>query len=328
MISSVISLIRANRAAGIQTSSAKQLSLLAEISDPEGLPSVSEPPAIILSDTCLVPSSTLFAPPEQDDYLEAPLSLKDFSSLFEISPFLLVQPHVAAVEKLYALPSDESDSSSSSSSDDDERENQSTLDPKREKLESTTSSRIGSRVNRSKSLSNGTGGREQYVIDPAAIFIPIGHPDVPAHPLNLNGTNSTLLLPLDPRTTTTKGLKKSTTEENEIVPLSPISLQSHLFPDSESSLPPHSSIPLLARPKIPVMEDLIHSPADNTSTDGTEDSDEDHPTHAPPYQQQLGGRELNLGSGVGMGKRTGGGGGRKLYDVVDSHQLLEGVLFD
>lgn len=305
MIKSVLTLIRFNRAAGIDTTTAHQLSILAQISDPESLFS---PPKIIVSSesdstlpTVPIASTSRLEQPEDADR-PPPISVMDFASLFEISPHLLVQQHVAAVEKMYALPPPSDDSSSSESEAEDPK-------PAVEGSPAAASApaiegrpRSKSRSGRSKSISTGTG-REKYLIDPSATYIPTGHPEIASHPLTGG---------LSPRIErSTKFLSRANSmvvdgRGGEKV-LSPSSvLQAQLFPEAT---PTASAAPT---PQV-----IVEPPTgkNDTSTDGGTDTED----------------EPNAG-GMGIVRNPGGrsnaknGRGRKLYDVVDTNGLLHDVL--
>lgn len=182
MITSVISLLRSNRASGIQTSHRAQLNLLAGISD-------GNPPTVPSS----TPADT--AAPYQPD---TPLAATDFAALFNISPYLLVQSHVASVERLYAIPepSDESSEGEGSSDEesgdaDDEKVEVTDLDTDVTLVEKEgtpgTRSTLGLKgvskrlPGRARSSSTAVAssattmtGRDKYLIDPSVVFFPWG----------------------------------------------------------------------------------------------------------------------------------------------------------
>ncbi|KAI5476373.1 hypothetical protein MNV49_007822 [Pseudohyphozyma bogoriensis] len=301
MIAGVVSLIRHNRANGIQTTSAAQLLHLASISDP----AQADRPEITVS----AANGSTIAPRADDESAQpgdAPLALSDFSSLFEISPHLLVQPRLAAIERLYALPPI-SDSESSDESSDDEDD----ATPKATATEGTGSksslrplSRSGSRSNRS--LSNGgpaKEGREQFLIDIAAISssIPSGHPDV-AHP-----RLGSLSMPPNPPNgvgspnpaSAPAALGRTSSAAGPVSPKS-LSLRNQLFPELE----PEGGV---VDSPLPIPQ----SPSMDTTTDAASES-EDEATKAK-----------NKGKNGAVDPKKAA---RKLWEVVDSKRLLEGVL--
>ena len=324
MIQSVLTLIRSNRAAGIPTTTSHQLSVLAQISDPESL---FTPPKIIISneeDTGPIASTSQLVDgtEEKEENRQPPISVLDFAALFEISPHLLVQHHVAAVEKMYALPPPSDDESSSDEEDAAEEEAQPAIEG--EKLSSAAAAegsggriRSKSRSGRSKSISTGVG-REKYVIDPSATYIPTGHPEIASHPLTGGlglpspRSESTLARPGSvSRTTSVADL----TASNSMI-LSPSSaLQAQLFPEA---VPTPSTVVPAPNPKPTAVPTEIESKEvknNDTSTEGGTDTEEDNAVPA-------GGATVVRNGGRSNGKN----GGRKLYDVVDTNGLLHDVL--
>lgn len=350
MITSVISLIRSNRANGIQTPSRSQMALLAAASEPPAAADIDGPqPTITVSNgKTTLPLDTLRAvellSAADSSCPNAPLAVSDFGSLFDISPGLLVQSHLAAIERLYAIPPP-SDSESSGSSDcesGDDREDtrmldldqQSTSNIKPKLAHSVSGSRSGrSGLGRPNSNANAgstaTTGREQYLIDPTAVAIPLGHPDV-AHPriggLGLPSSSSTVNGESRPpisnsvagRLTNGGGGGGSATPNASQTPqLSPksLALRQQLFPELETDS--NSQEAALQAP---------HSPSNNTSTDGGSESDEGG--HHANHPVARGGRGAGAGATRGgtNGIARGRGTGRKLWEVVDSVRLLDGVL--
>lgn len=205
MVTSVIALIRSNRANGIRTTSQSALNLLSTSKPllPTASTSTSSHPKILISNgNTTVPLESLQRSPESisdneddDPYLYSPLTAGDFSSLFEISPHLLAREHLGVIEKLYAIPPPYSDSDSSSGSSDEDGDDEG--EPSTSGNGKNVPSRSNSRSSRSGARSNSTGGREQYLIDPSAIAIPPGHPDVThTHPtlgsLSLPASNNNI----------------------------------------------------------------------------------------------------------------------------------------
>jgi hypothetical protein len=314
MISSVISLIRTNRAKGIQTSVRSQLALLSSASEPED---ASQLTITVSNGKTTLPIGTAgLLAAGHNTPIDAPLDTSDFTALFDISPGLLAQPHVAVVERLFAIPlpsdSEDSQSASSDSEDDDGdapmRDTQ--LSAKKPKLTRARTARSGSRSN---SLNNGgstaTTGREQYLIDPTAVAIPVGHPDV-AHPRiassSVNGDSRSGATPrLNGASNGTATPTGTGTPQ-----LSPkgLSLRQQLFPEFETET--NGAEASLQVPQ---------SPSNNTSTDGGSES-EDGGSHPPPGEQGQNGAAGGA-NGVARGRP-----GRKLWEVVDSVRLLDGVL--
>jgi len=229
MIASVISLIRANRANGIQTSTRAQLALLSTAAA-DSLPDVTTATAtatarhrVPLASPMASEQAVLTGSPEAidgpsgaalakawADEAEGPLSAADMGALFDLSPGLLVQAHVAAVDRMFATAACSEEESSEEDEDEDEDENGSAdeggadgmevdgagarpkqagktpcarLAPagKAPRVLSRANSRVGSGSkarSRSGTASGVGGGREQFVIDPTAVGLPRGHPDV------------------------------------------------------------------------------------------------------------------------------------------------------
>lgn len=270
MVTSVISLVRANRANGIQTSTRSQLALLDAAASPTSfapaLQSASKPSIVLSNGQTTIPLST---PAAEEEPTDSPLALSDFSSLFEISPYLLVQPHLGSIERLYALPPlSDSESSDCSSSDEEHQE--------------------GGGVTPSSSRTpSACVGRQQYLIDPSAVPIPLGHPDV-AHP-----RFGTLGLP--PSSSSSRKSSQPPSRAGGMLSPKSLALRRQLFPELEG-------------------EDGPGSPNNWTSTDGGTESDEaSGVTHGR-------GRDKVVAKG---GQRRAG---RALFDVVDSRRLLDGVL--
>lgn len=272
MVTSVISLVRANRANGIRTSTRSQLALLdaaaSSTSFAPALHSTSKPTIVLSNGKTTGPLST---PADDDEPADSPLALSDFSSLFEISPYLLVQPHLGSIERLYALPplSDSESSSDSSSSDEEHHEGGGAPTP-----------------SSSRATPSAGAGRQQYLIDPSAVSIPLGHPDV-AHP-----RFGTLGLP--PSSSSSRKSSQLPSRAGALLSPKSLALRRQLFPELDG-------------------EDGLGSPNNWTSTDGGTESDEaSGVTHGRGREKVVKG-----------GQRRAG---RALFDVVDSRRLLDGVL--
>lgn len=319
MISSVISLVRTNRANGIQTSVRSQLALLSSAAEPED---ASQPTITVSNGKTTLPIDSIRAADllaaGDNTPLDAPLNISDFNALFDISPGLLAQPHVAAVERLFAIPplsdSEDSDSASSESEDEDGdapmRDTQ--LSAKKPKLTRARTTRSGSRSN---SLNNGgstaTTGREQYLIDPTAVAIPVGHPDV-AHPRiassSVNGDSRSGAGATPRLNGASNGTATPTGTGTPQLSPKGLSLRQQLFPEVENET--NGGEASLQVPQ---------SPSNNTSTDGGSES-EDGGSHPPPGEQG------QNGAAGGANGAARGRPGRKLWEVVDSVRLLDGVL--
>lgn len=322
MISSVISLIRTNRRNGIQTPASQQLSLLTTASD---LEDASQPSITVNDGKDTLPVDSIRAADllaADNTFPDPPIDTYDFAALFEISPSLLVQPHVGAVERLYAIPppSDSEESNSSSSEVEDEDGDQQMgeaqqLSGKQPKLARSGS---GPRSTRGPSRSNSmastggsaaTTGREQYLIDPTAVAIPIGHPDV-AHPRISDARSTASGTPrLNNGGTGTNGMATPNIAGTPQLSPKSLSLRQQLFPEFENDASGNGGgdASLQGPP----------SPSNNTSTDGGGSESEDGAA----------GRANGGTGGVAAGRagrpRTTG---RKLWEVVDSVRLLDGVL--
>lgn len=331
MISSVISLIRSNRANGVQTSSSSQLDLLTAAS--EAASATPDQPSITVSDgkTTLpldsVRAAELLAATDDSIIPDTPLELHDFSALFDISPGLLAQPHLAAVERLFAIPppsdSEESELSSSDEEGDDEegdvamRETTTAAtssggarkQPKLTRSSSIARPRSARSGSRSNSL-NGSG-REQYLIDPTAVAIPVGHPDVAHNPRT--GTSSSSV------NGGVNGEGGTATPNGTGTPqLSPkaVLLRQQLFPESENEQGSAGGVGAGAGAGAgagDVSLQVPQSPSNNTSTDGGSES-EDGAGHGHVTRGET--------AANGAARRRRG----KLWEVVDSVRLLDGVL--
>lgn len=312
MISSVVALIRTNRANGIKTSTRAQLAIIADGASVSETPNSMIKPEITLTNgqtTVSINSEN----PSHDGPPPSPLSTSDFSSLFEISPHLLVQPHLGAVERLYAIPvASDSESSDTGSSEDDAPLSRPSTGGKSARR---TVSRSVSRSGRSPSNVS-TTGRDQYLIDPSAVVIPLGHPDV-AHP-----RLASLSLPTptngqhEPSRSASLSHHSSSSRRGTLQggagggggggQMSPkaLSLRHQLFPELEPDAAGIVDSPL----------PLPQSPGPDSSTDAASDSDDG---------------VLALSVGKAKGKAGPPGpkkAGRKLWEVVDSVRLLDGVL--
>ncbi|KAK4701359.1 transcriptional coactivator HFI1/ADA1, partial [Phenoliferia sp. Uapishka_3] len=311
MIASVVSLIRSNRANGIRTSVSAQRGALD--SSPFESTDLPTKPEITLTNgqtTIPIDNSKLLAAPD------SPLSISDFGSLFEISPHLLVHPHLGAVERLYAIPAPSDSESSGYSSEEDPAAPPASAARGAGKTSLRTISRNGSRSGRSasgRSAPNGivgpASGREQYLIDPSAVAIPQGHPDV-AHPRKASMSLSIASVPAGPTnisdaSTTLQGSRRHSNSAASTAQTSPksLSLRNQLFPelDQETSLV-ESPLP------------IPHSPDHETSSDGASDSEDGALVNSTA-------RVKGKGHGIQPKKA-----GRKLWEVVDSVRLLDGVL--
>ncbi|KAL8284275.1 hypothetical protein RQP46_005024 [Phenoliferia psychrophenolica] len=323
MISSVVSLIRANRASGIKTSVRAQLRAV-EDDAADMLEATIKPEITLTNGQTTVPIDPSSASPYDATAPDLPLSIADFGSLFEISPHLLVQPHLGAVERMYAIPAPSDSESSDNSSDDDadEPDPAASSMPAPPRVAGKTSirtlSRSGSRSGRSpsgRSPSNGRAGslsgREQYLIDPSAVAIPLGHPDV-AHPRLASMSLSTGTSPLDTRGGSAVLQQSHRLSIGGGAPLlgggqtSPktLSLRNQLFPELDQDV-------AMVDSPLP----LPQSPGNESSTDGASDSDD--------------GALANSTASRTKGKANGAApkkAGRKLWEVVDSVRLLDGVL--
>lgn len=303
MISSVVSLIRSNRASGIQTSA--RAALRAVEDDFAESCELATKPEITLTN-----GQTTVALDELAQGPDLPLSVADFGSLFEISPHLLVQPHLGAVERMYAIPVP-SDSESSDQSSDDERDHDGdapmlTAPRGAGKTSVRTLSRSGSRSGRSasgRSPSNGANGsgsgREQYLIDPSAVAIPQGHPDV-AHPRTAS-MSATSPMPTLHRHSTGNVLGPAPGGQTSPKTLS---LRNQLFPELDQD-------PAIVDSPLP----LPQSPGNESSTDAASDSEDAAALNASTSSR-------TKGRANGAPKKAG----RKLWEVVDSVRLLDGVL--
>jgi hypothetical protein len=308
MITSMISLIRSNRTRGVRTTPAVPPSK----SLPTSLFTSATTPSIILSnDHLAVPLCT---PAEDEQPQEPPLSLADFNSLFEISPWLLVQPHTGALEKLFAIPpvsddeDDDSDSGSSSCSSNESARGGVASVPIVKATTRTGRSRANTLVG-SAPPGGPNAGREQYLIDPYAVPIPMGHPSV-ASPLHR--TTSSLSLP-----------RALPTPPSAPTPLSPKSLRNQLFPELSTSEPS-------ARPRLQRME------TNDTSSEGSDSEGEEDAsipgmgtgavTVVPPGGSRRATAIVDRRNSAVALVGQNGESGRGLFDVVDSRRLLDGVL--
>lgn len=334
MVSSAITLVRTKRSldSGKDTPVRAQLSQLASNADTSSTtaPIGSDTPTQSSVDEKIARTADLIAGAISPAHKE-PLSAHDFSSLFEISPGLLVQAHMAAVERLYACPPlSESEYSGDESDTEDEppvedggdsamqEVSQQPPTGKYPKLSRSSSlNRPGRPGSRSNSISRvpAAAGRQQFLIDPSAVAIPTGHPDV-AHPRsNSLSQPPPITTASESSSTRANGAAAAATTTNggqtpqQLSPKS-LALRHQLFPELEETNPQVAS---LQHPM---------SPHNNTSTDGGSDSDEASHVHD---QATKGAREREQG-------RDGRGGsgarqdGRKLWEVVDSVRLLDGVL--
>lgn len=292
--------------------------------------------------------------PATDDYRpEAPLSATDFASLFDISPYLLVQSHVAAVERLYAIAS----SSDEASDDDDESSDEESGDADDEKAEelvnvvlttagsaallrpaSIVALQAGSRRDghrsvpgrprSSSSVSNSAKahglGRDKFVIDPSMIPFPWGHPDVVPRPRLRVVPGSTVSgmgtgVNRSPAAMAARALA-SASSQHATPQLSPKALRAHLFPDSDGGIGGSGD-------GSHTVEHVPASPSNNTSTDGTESDEAPPPTpsHMGTGASMNGGRN-GRGGPAASAMHTGRKGERGNWEVVDSVRLLDGIL--
>lgn len=331
ILASVVSLVRSNRSSNLSSSVPSQ--------DPT-TPS-NHHPEITLS-TNQQQTTTLHPHASDSEPSRTPLTTSDFHALFEISPHLLILPHLGTIERLYAIPPP-SDSDSSDDPQSDEESSAPIHDQQNSSSavkDSSTNPGGGGRsasggARSSRSTSNGNGaGREQYLIDPSAVAIPWGHPDV-AHP-----RIGSLSLPTTPSitTTTTSGTttKKSsstslpvtlgtsgsggnrpTTTSGQMSPKS-LSLRNKLFPELEAqdSLNGGGGVIVDSPRQIGGGNGHRHSPSLDTTTDGASESDEAAVMVGTKVKSGTMGK-----NGVRKEKM-----GRKLWEVVDSVRLLDGVL--
>lgn len=247
-----------------------------------------------------------------------PLSSYDFSSLFDISPGLLARAHVAAVERMYACSSDEDSNDGDTeedkpdASDDDPAAGPTVQDKalapigKYPRLSRQPS--LARTSSRSNSLSKSVpASRQHFVIDPSAVAIPTGHPDVVQTQPNSLSITSVGSANSDASAVRQNGSgdasRQSAAQTPQLSPKS-LSLRQQLFPEFEQEASAEAS--MQAPP----------SPHNNTSTDGGSESDEASHAHAVRGVHE---RDEN---GAGRGRRAG----RKLWEVVDSVRLLDGVL--
>ncbi|KAK4052345.1 hypothetical protein OIV83_002147 [Microbotryomycetes sp. JL201] len=193
---------------------------------------------------------------------------------------------------------DESDASSSEAGDEvvaDDGERMIRHGGKQPKLSRSISNHrpVRAALSRNGSMNRQpAAGRDQFVIDPSAIAIPQGHPDVPQTPLSSTTDDQ-------PQTRKVPG-PAAQGSEKELQ----LSLQHQLFPETaqgaDSREPGQKSGADLS-------VEASRSPEhNNTSTDGGSESD-DGGTNAPNTRKKAEAR-------------------RKLWDVVDSVRLLDGVL--
>ncbi|KAK4057124.1 hypothetical protein OIO90_002024 [Microbotryomycetes sp. JL221] len=239
------------------------------------------------------------------------IGLTDSFAAFEMAPSLLAHSHVGVVERLFAhgpYPSsdddddDGEDDSSVGSTSSDEQTMASNVETdshirrsagKQPKLSRTRTASVGrpsvretiSRTNSIGRLAN-TAGREQFVIDPSAVSIPQGHPDVPQTPFL-------------PSSADEQSRPRVDADSNK--PAQAMSLQQQLFPEIEAdtkSVAPGELVP------------SVQSPGrhNNTSTDGASESEDGGASARAPVTRKKGEAQ------------------RKLWDVVDSVRLLDGVL--
>lgn len=254
-----------------------------------------------------------------------PLRSFDFGSLFEISPGLLARARFAAVERLYASSSadtsDASDSEAGSEHASDAEDakvvaTQERAPPptgKYPRLSRQSSSiRSGRPGSRSNSLSkNVPSSRQHFVIDPSAVAIPAGHPDVAQTQANTfsvaSGGSANTESSVARQNGSGDNSRQSTAQTPQLSPKS-LSLRQQLFPELEQD---NSGDTNMQAPQ---------SPHNNTSTDGGSESDEASHAHAHAVRG-VHERDEN-GERPGRGRRAG----RKLWEVVDSVRLLDGVL--
>ncbi|KAM0790739.1 hypothetical protein ACM66B_004594 [Microbotryomycetes sp. NB124-2] len=246
---------------------------------------------------------------DKDDN-DATVTLIDHINVCEASPSILARGRLAAFERLFAsgLDSDEDAESADGSSDaelqastSEQAATSTRRSGKQPKLSRSASSHRPTRaaLSRSNSVSRpSAAGREQFVIDPSAVAVPQGHPDVPQTPLSS--------APEDHAKVRNKkgGNAATTVTEQE---RSQLALQHQLFPETAQG---RGNADAQRDADKAVAEHAIdgsRSPGhNNTSTDGGSDS-EDGSTGAPNTRKREEAR-------------------RKLWDVVDSVRLLDGVL--
>ena len=318
MISSVVSLIRHNRASGVRTSARAQLRAVANEAM-EALELAIKPKITLTNGQTTIPINTPSASRLELATPDSPLSIVDFGSLFEISPHLLVQPHLGAVECLYAISPPSDSESSDDSSDDEPATAPLTSTRVAGKTSRRTLSRSASRSGRSPSgrsptngVRNGSlSGREQYLIDPSAVAIPLGHPDV-AHPRLASRSLSAATSPMDTRvgSAVLQQSYRHPMNASQVMgggaQTSPktVSLRNQLFPELDQDM-------ALVDSPLP----LPQSPGNDSSTDAASDSDD--------------GALANSTASRAKGKQNGlppKRAARKLWEVVDSVRLLDGVL--
>lgn len=320
MISSVISLLRVNRAAGITTTGRAQLDLLANLSD------VNLPPLSTQDDNDQPVASTSKITLDYSE--DAPLSAADFTALFEISPYLVSQS--TAVERLYALGgssdelSDESETDEDGDADDEKVEDKVAEESKAGRSPNATGSKSLLRRNhsgrprpssRTTSASTTATGRDKYVIDPSDIIIP-GHPDIDYHPI-VGGIS----LPTTAASGSPKAIRRATSTlvrsnnhggTTHTPQLSPSALRAHLFPDNDDATTSTNGARGTDAHFVP------RSPSNNTSTDGTDSDD------GPSVSGSIAGRR-----GVMIGGTNGSKVSRRKganYEVVDAVRLLDGIV--
>lgn len=194
-------------------------------------------------------------------------------------------------------------------------------------------SRNPSRYN-SLSTSSGTGGagggREQYLIDPSATSIPLGHPDVSPHPLPVTSPHPSQGGPS--RRPSLINLKSAGngggvgtgggTSPNSIA------LRLQLFPELDST---STTSPSLGGG---VLDELVQSPNSTSSDEGSDEEEEEEGnatmvgmgTGMIPPGGGGGRNSISAAGGNPAGNGVGGSSARKLWEVVDSHRLLNDLI--
>jgi hypothetical protein len=302
LVTHALDLIRSDRASQIERSSLPK--------SPQGSPTKSA-----------ADKSKSTAPPADDNAFKSstrkrkhnhvsPLSLRDFSALFEISPHLLVDPHVGAVERLYASKLDPCESSDSSDAERDDA----ALPPTTNNVQTTTSPK-----GRPKSLGIVTrrptevdSGRQAYVIDSRSKAVPNG---------NSKADSMAKKERKQSKVDNAGGLqqpaaggwaKANGTNNNNNNNPSSLALRSQLFPELDTlSDPPPPATPSLGD----TTDDGAGSDSDHSARGGVHGAKKKAHGHGGGDQQQL--------------NKKANGGGRKdswKLDVVNPVRLFDGVL--
>jgi hypothetical protein len=248
----------------------------------------------------------------------SPLSLKDFSALFEISPHLLVDPYVGAVERLYATRFQPCESSSSSDAEVDDAVQPSTaVNGQTATSPRSRSTNLGIVTRRTSEIE---GGRQAYVIDSRSNTVPKrnGKTDVGSGgdkgrkerkqakvERDTNGTEQQLAA----------GNWSKANGANQAHPPS-LALRSQLFPELDTqSDPPLPSTPSLGT----TTDDGAGSDSDRSAAGGAEGGKRKahgHGGHGREQQQRQ----------QQPDKITNGRRDSWKLDVVNPVRLLDGVL--